>query len=128
MLAEFLPPKQEFVLAVRITPLQYNLYRYYLDHITGNKSVSAFLQSFLAWNFCPDGCVFVCFFLPAVSSMAAGGRVRTSANLFKDFQVLSRIWNHPWCLQLNWDKKVSENTFDSICWEGGGVSKCCNFS
>lgn len=51
--------------------------------------------------------------------MAAGGRVRTSANLFKDFQVLSRIWNHPWCLQLNWDKKVSENTFDSICWEGG---------
>lgn len=70
MLAEFLPPKQEFVLAVRITPLQYSLYRYYLDHIAGNKSVSAFP----AWNFCPDGCVlFVCCFFSA-SGEFNGGR------------------------------------------------------
>lgn len=107
MLAEFLPPKQEFVIAVRITPLQYKLYRYYLDHITG-ENLSARFCRVSAWSFCPDGC-FSC--LPAVSSMAANVRVRTSANLFKDFQVLSQIWNHPWCLQLNWEKKVWENPF-----------------
>lgn len=72
MLAEFLPPKQEFVLAVRITPLQYNLYRYYLDHITGNKSVSAFLQSFLHGTFAlTDAC---CLFLFSASSEFNGGR------------------------------------------------------
>lgn len=32
-----LPPKHEYVLAVRISPLQYKLYRYYLDHITGKN-------------------------------------------------------------------------------------------
>lgn len=37
VLAEFLPPKQEYVLAVRITPLQHKLYRYYLDHITSES-------------------------------------------------------------------------------------------
>lgn len=127
MLAEFLPPKQEFVLAVRITPLQYKLYRYYLDHITG-KNLSAPFCRVSAWNVSPDGC-FCC--LPAVSSMAANVQVRTSANLFKDFQVLSQIWNHPWCLQLNWEKKVSENTF----WFRFFVvvclffaSKCCGFN
>lgn len=34
-LTQFLPPKHEYVLAVRICPLQYKLYRYYLEHITG---------------------------------------------------------------------------------------------
>lgn len=42
VLAKFLPPKQEFVLAVRITPLQYKLYRYYLDHITGKNPSARF--------------------------------------------------------------------------------------
>uniref|UniRef100_A0A665TWT5 DNA helicase n=1 Tax=Echeneis naucrates TaxID=173247 RepID=A0A665TWT5_ECHNA len=62
-LTQFLPPKHEYVLAVRVSLLQYRLYRYYLDHITGKNLVRA--------------------------------------NLFKDFQVLSRIWTHPWCLQLS---------------------------
>ncbi|KAM3601237.1 uncharacterized protein V6R79_009568 [Siganus canaliculatus] len=35
-LTQFLPPKHEYVLAVRITPLQYRLYRYYLDHGVGS--------------------------------------------------------------------------------------------
>lgn len=55
VLAEFLPPKQEFVVAVRITPLQYKLYRYYLDHITG-EDLSARFHGDSAGNVDPDGC------------------------------------------------------------------------
>ncbi|TKS83503.1 Transcriptional regulator ATRX [Collichthys lucidus] len=72
-LAQFLPPKHEYVLAVRISPLQYKLYRYYLDHITGSVT----------------------------------NRVKIGANLFKDFQVLSRIWTHPWCLQLSYMNRAT---------------------
>lgn len=42
--------------------------------------------------------------------MMANAKVRTGANLFKDFQVLMQVWNHPGCLQLHWERKVSENT------------------
>ncbi|XP_026183352.1 transcriptional regulator ATRX-like [Mastacembelus armatus] len=70
-LTQFLPPKHEYVLAVRISPLQYKLYRYFLDHVAG------------------------------VGSVTHTGKVRAGANLFKDFQVLSRIWTHPWCLHLS---------------------------
>ncbi|KAJ8338353.1 hypothetical protein SKAU_G00373190 [Synaphobranchus kaupii] len=34
-LTKFLPPKHEYVLAVRVTPIQCKLYRYYLEHFTG---------------------------------------------------------------------------------------------
>ncbi|CAN9501704.1 unnamed protein product [Ophioblennius macclurei] len=37
-LTQFLPPKYEYVLAVRVTPLQFKLYRYYLDHISSLSS------------------------------------------------------------------------------------------
>ncbi|XP_078142676.1 transcriptional regulator ATRX-like isoform X1 [Centroberyx gerrardi] len=81
-LTQFLPPKHEYVLAVRVTPLQYKLYRYYLDHFTG------------------------------VGSMGDRGRVKAGTNLFKDFQILSRIWTHPWCLQLNYISKENKGHFD----------------
>ncbi|XP_070773018.1 transcriptional regulator ATRX-like [Enoplosus armatus] len=81
-LTQFLPPKYEYVLAVRVSPLQYQLYRYYLDHFTG------------------------------ASSMTNRAKVRTGANLFKDFQVLSRIWTHPWCLQLNYISKENKGYFE----------------
>ncbi|XP_031712833.1 ATRX chromatin remodeler, like isoform X2 [Anarrhichthys ocellatus] len=82
-LTQFLPPKHEYVLAVRISPHQYKLYRYYLDHFTG------------------------------MSSVINAPKVRTGANLFKDFQVLGRIWTHPWCLQLSHISKVNkENNCD----------------
>ncbi|XP_037603550.1 transcriptional regulator ATRX-like [Sebastes umbrosus] len=74
-LTQFLPPKHEYVLAVRISPQQYKLYRYYLDHFTGVGSV------------------------PNIPRMKIG------ANIFKDFQVLGRIWTHPWCLQLHYNRK-----------------------
>ncbi|XP_072230790.1 transcriptional regulator ATRX-like [Leuresthes tenuis] len=70
-LSQFLPPKHEYVLAVRISPLQYKLYRYYLDHVTSEGSLTNKTNQ------------------------------RAGANLFKDFQVLGRIWTHPWCLHLS---------------------------
>ncbi|XP_062261393.1 transcriptional regulator ATRX-like [Platichthys flesus] len=80
-LTQFLPPKHEYVLAVRISPLQYKLYRYYLDHISG------------------------------VGPMLNSVKIKIGANLFKDFQALGRIWTHPWCLQLSsTSKEKKKNT------------------
>ncbi|XP_040005999.1 transcriptional regulator ATRX-like isoform X2 [Xiphias gladius] len=79
-LTQFLPPKHEYVLSVRVSPLQYKLYRYYLDHIAG------------------------------LGSMTNRAKMTAGANLFKDFQVLSRIWTHPWCLQLSYIHKGNKKT------------------
>uniref|UniRef100_A0A672FU31 DNA helicase n=1 Tax=Salarias fasciatus TaxID=181472 RepID=A0A672FU31_SALFA len=74
-LTKFLPPKHEYVLSIRVTPIQCLLYRYYLEHFTG-------------------------------------GRGRSGTKLFQDFQVLSRIWTHPWCLQLDYISKENRGFFD----------------
>uniref|UniRef100_A0A096LTB9 DNA helicase n=1 Tax=Poecilia formosa TaxID=48698 RepID=A0A096LTB9_POEFO len=81
-LTQFLPPKHEYVLLVRISPLQYKLYRYYLDQVANEGS--AIRQKPL----------------------------KTGANLFRDFQVLSRIWTHPWCLHLSDLGKERNSLFD----------------
>ncbi|XP_050984110.1 transcriptional regulator ATRX [Labeo rohita] len=81
-LTKFLPPKHEYVLAVRLTPIQCKLYRYYLDHFTG------------------------------VGSALESGRGRAGTKLFQDFQMLSRIWTHPWCLQLDYISKENKGYFD----------------
>ncbi|XP_049895031.1 transcriptional regulator ATRX-like [Epinephelus moara] len=80
-LTNFLPPKHEYVLAVRITPLQCMLYRHYLDHVT------------------------------VMGSVTNRQKGKTGANLFKDFQVLGKIWTHPWCLQLNYISKENKGYF-----------------
>uniref|UniRef100_A0A4W4F465 DNA helicase n=1 Tax=Electrophorus electricus TaxID=8005 RepID=A0A4W4F465_ELEEL len=81
-LTKFLPPKHEYVLAVRMMPVQCKLYRYYLEHFTG------------------------------VGSALEGGRGRAGTKLFQDFQMLSRIWTHPWCLQLDYISKENKGYFD----------------
>uniref|UniRef100_A0A8C9RRU7 DNA helicase n=1 Tax=Scleropages formosus TaxID=113540 RepID=A0A8C9RRU7_SCLFO len=81
-LTKFLPPKHEYVLAVRVTPIQCKLYRYYLEHFTG------------------------------VGAAVEGGRGRAGTKLFQDFQMLSRIWTHPWCLQLDYISKENKGYFD----------------
>uniref|UniRef100_A0A8C3RPN4 DNA helicase n=1 Tax=Chelydra serpentina TaxID=8475 RepID=A0A8C3RPN4_CHESE len=81
-LTKFLPPKHEYVLAVRMTSIQCKLYQYYLDHLTG------------------------------VGSSSEGGRGKAGAKLFQDFQMLSRIWTHPWCLQLDYISKENKGYFD----------------
>nr|XP_057943156.1 transcriptional regulator ATRX-like isoform X2 [Doryrhamphus excisus] len=70
-LTQFLPPKHEYVVAVRVSPLQYKLYSHYLQHVSG------------------------------MSSQLGSAKMKVGANLFKDFQVLGRVWTHPWCLQLS---------------------------
>uniref|UniRef100_A0A6Q2Z5E6 DNA helicase n=1 Tax=Esox lucius TaxID=8010 RepID=A0A6Q2Z5E6_ESOLU len=79
-LTKFLPPKHEYVISVRVTPIQCTLYRYYLEHLTG--------------------------------SVVEGGRGRAGTKLFQDFQMLSRIWTHPWCLQLDYISKENKGYFD----------------
>nr|XP_040030767.1 transcriptional regulator ATRX [Gasterosteus aculeatus aculeatus] len=81
-LTKFLPPKHEYVLSIRVTPIQCKLYRYYLEHFTG------------------------------VGNALEGGRGRAGTKLFQDFQVLSRIWTHPWCLQLDYISKENRGFFD----------------
>ncbi|XP_041845424.1 transcriptional regulator ATRX isoform X2 [Melanotaenia boesemani] len=81
-LTKFLPPKHEYVLSVRVTPLQCKLYRHYLEHFTG------------------------------VGNALEGGRGRAGTKLFQDFQMLSRIWTHPWCLQLDYISKENRGFFD----------------
>uniref|UniRef100_A0A096LWP9 DNA helicase n=1 Tax=Poecilia formosa TaxID=48698 RepID=A0A096LWP9_POEFO len=81
-LTKFLPPKHEYVLSIRMTPLQCKLYRHYLEHFTG------------------------------VGNALEGGRGRAGTKLFQDFQMLSRIWTHPWCLQLDYISKENRGYFD----------------
>ncbi|KAM9741632.1 transcriptional regulator ATRX isoform 2-T2 [Menidia menidia] len=81
-LTKFLPPKHEYVLSIRVTPLQCKLYRHYLEHFTG------------------------------VGNALEGGRGRAGTKLFQDFQMLSRIWTHPWCLQLDYISKENRGYFD----------------
>ncbi|XP_077433961.1 transcriptional regulator ATRX isoform X2 [Vanacampus margaritifer] len=81
-LTKFLPPKHEYVLSIRVTPLQCKLYRYYLENCTG------------------------------AGNALEGGRGRAGTRLFQDFQMLSRIWTHPWCLQLDYISKENRGFFD----------------
>ncbi|PNI35380.1 ATRX isoform 18, partial [Pan troglodytes] len=39
-------------------------------------------------------------------------RGKAGAKLFQDFQMLSRIWTHPWCLQLDYISKENKGYFD----------------
>ncbi|KAL0974368.1 hypothetical protein UPYG_G00219520 [Umbra pygmaea] len=81
-LTKFLPPKHEYVISVRVTPIQCTLYRHYLEHLTG------------------------------AGTPLEGGRGRAGTKLFQDFQMLSRIWTHPWCLQLDYISKENKGYFD----------------
>lgn len=54
-------------------------------------------------------CVFnYCFFWSGVGNSTDGGRGKAGAKLFQDFQMLSRIWTHPWCLQLDYISKENK--------------------
>ncbi|KAF7688995.1 transcriptional regulator ATRX-like isoform X2 [Silurus meridionalis] len=74
VLMPFLPPKREYVLSIRMTPLQCRLYTHYLQNCTGEG-------------------------------------VNT---LFQDFQILSLIWTHPWCLQLSDHNRGNKGRVEEI--------------
>ncbi|RXM27769.1 Transcriptional regulator ATRX [Acipenser ruthenus] len=48
----------------------------------------------------------------SVGTSVEGGRGKTGTRLFQDFQMLSRIWTHPWCLQLDYISKENKGYFD----------------
>ena len=43
-----------------------------------------------------------------VGNANEGGKGRAGTKLFQDFQMLSRIWTHPWCLQLDYISKENK--------------------
>lgn len=83
MLTPFLPPKQEYVISIRLSEVQIKAYRYYLEHLS------------------------------------KGGERGKGAQLFTDFQNLSRIWTHPRVLQMSDDKaeKTAERKVKLINYE-----------
>uniref|UniRef100_A0A8C9U522 DNA helicase n=1 Tax=Scleropages formosus TaxID=113540 RepID=A0A8C9U522_SCLFO len=84
-LTKFLPPKHEYVLAVKMTPIQTTLYQHYLQNFScGGTTVE--------WN--------------------------KGSKLFQDFQILSRIWTHPWCLHMSYIRK------DKGYFEEDGSKEC----
>jgi len=70
IIRNLLPPKYEYVLLIRLSPKQIDLYQNYLVKNRGIKTIDHL------------------------------GKV-AGTQLFADFQVLSRIWTHPWVLKLN---------------------------
>lgn len=72
-LVKFLPPKQEYVIAVRLSQLQISLYQQYLDSFTSASSL----------NSDAPGSKFVC------------------PGLFSDYHSLMHIWTHPYVLRLD---------------------------
>ncbi|KPP75065.1 transcriptional regulator ATRX-like [Scleropages formosus] len=84
-LTKFLPPKHEYVLAVKMTPIQTTLYQHYLQNFScGGTTVE--------WN--------------------------KGSKLFQDFQILSRICTHPWCLHMSYIRK------DKGYFEEDGSKEC----
>ena len=69
----FLPPKNEYVLSIRLSEKQITLYKNYLVKQRGIESINSL------------------------------GKVH-GTQLFNDFQMLARIWTHPWILKLNDDR------------------------
>jgi transcriptional regulator ATRX len=69
VLARFLPPKQEFVISIRLSSVQEKLYRRYLDKSSNQH---------------------------------------TASDLFSTFSSLQKVWNHPWALKLDEDRKFEK--------------------
>jgi transcriptional regulator ATRX len=115
-LMKFLPPKHEYVISVRMSPLQIDLYNKYLDEFTSGDNRAANVPSassnIPAASSSSSDAAIVAAAAAAVAAVAgvAGNREKFQCNgLFKDYHNLMRIWTHPWVLKLDFkrqDKKV----------------------
>jgi transcriptional regulator ATRX len=70
-LTKFLPPKHEYVIAIRLSKVQMDLYDKYLER----------LQSSCGGDLT--------------------GQVVRGARIFTDYQNLMKIWTHPWVLKMD---------------------------
>ncbi len=84
VLVPYLQPKLEFVLSICMTDLQKRLYRFYLE------------------NYAKAGQV-------GLDGKLEGGK---KGGLFYDVQNLSKIWNHPFILQLSLQRKAEKEDDD----------------
>lgn len=75
VLTPFLPPKQEYVISVKLSEVQIKAYQYYLENFSASQGQE--LDGVLK----PKG-----------------------AKLFSDFQTLQRIWTHPRVMLMNAEK------------------------
>ena len=80
VLVPYLQPKLEFVVSINMTELQKRLYKFYLE------------------NYAKAGQV-------GLDGKLEGGK---KGGLFYDVQSLSKIWNHPFILQLAQDRKLEK--------------------
>ncbi|XP_033631300.1 transcriptional regulator ATRX homolog isoform X2 [Asterias rubens] len=72
-LTKFLPPKYEYVVSVRLSPVQIKMYELYLQSQSRNDS----------------------------GELMEGSAKGSGCGLFADYQQLMRIWTHPHVLKLN---------------------------
>lgn len=84
VLVPYLQPKLEFVLSICMTDLQKRLYKFYLE------------------NYAKAGQV-------GLDGKLEGGK---KGGLFYDVQNLSKIWNHPFILQLSLQRKAEKEDDD----------------
>lgn len=77
VLTPFLQPKYEYVLHICLTDIQKKLYKYYLDHHTSGGQIGH-------------------------EGKLEGGK---KGGLFNDVYNLSRIWSHPYILEMHYENE-----------------------
>jgi len=71
-LTKYLPPKHEFVVSIRLSQVQIELYEKYLGQLSLSSNVGD------------------------IAGMTLRG-----ARIFTDYQNLMKIWTHPWVLKMD---------------------------
>ena len=86
----FIPPKQEYVIYIRLSELQQNLYKKYLEHTVTTKNVER-------------------------EAIVGSHSKNKGIQLLVDWHELSRILSHPWALKKKFEehKKISDSKKES---------------
>ena len=84
-ITKYLPPKYEYVLSIRMSERQVRLYNLYLRTFCFEQYGSS------------DDSSADSLIIPKEHQVVRRDGTRS---LFKDFQMLARIWTHPYCLKL----------------------------
>ena len=94
-LTKLLPPKHEYVISVRLSPIQIELYEKYLE-----------------------------LHKPPEKGEAGGsGNGTNTFSLFSDYQSLMRIWTHPWVLKLEEARQEKRVRLTCESWQNARKEK-----